>query len=160
MSQKIPINEATLAQLREFASTTLGLDIHPNAKHETVLARVQAAWNQDEITLPEEPPETGQAGASPQPVTDAQKPPAEDKVRVILAVTEEPGGEEPVPVGVNGRVMLIPRGKEVEIPRAYFDVLTQAITYRYMPQVDERGNDAGLDPTPRKVYLYPFQRVA
>ena len=76
-------------------------------------------------------------------------------MRVVLGVTEEAGGADPVQCGVNGKVMLIPRGIECDIPEAYFEVLQHAITYKY-----NALKDGGIDPMPRKVPLYPFQLLA
>lgn len=164
MTRKIPINEATTAQLRDFASLHLGLDIRPSAKHETVLARVQSAWDKEEIIVYGETEDERQSGPKPEPVTEEQRQKmrqqGDGKIRLLIGVTEEPGGEEPVPVGINGRVMLIPRDKEVAVPLPYFRALEQAITFKYIQQVDERGNDAGLNPAPRKVPLYPFQLLS
>ena len=42
-------------------------------------------------------------------------------VRIILE-----GDGEPVPVGVNGRIILIPRGEPVWVPEAYLSVLDNA----------------------------------
>jgi hypothetical protein len=158
MSQKrIPIAEASEAELRQFAETVLGMSIHPGAKIETVRAKVQAAWDKAEIVLPgDEVPKAAPPGVAPRPVTDSQQPPEQGKVRIIIQRTEDAGGDQPVPVGVNGRVMLIPRGKEVDIPIPYFKVLQKAITHRF----EDLGDGKGINPIPREVPLYPYQRVA
>ncbi len=153
--KKIPIGEATEDQLRLFAINTLGIDIKASAKEETVLARVKQAWDKPDITIAESESEHVASKAVPQPVTDAQKPTASGMVRLILGVTEEAGGNDPVPVGVNGKVMLIPRGIECEIPERYFEVLQHAVTHKYDPLPD-----GGMNPIPRKVPLYPFQVIS
>ncbi len=146
----IPIPEATEAQLREFASNTLGLELKPEYKFVTVRAKVEAAWDKPDILVAETAPVPEPAPSQPQ---ERQVTPG--MVRVILGVTEEAGGKDPVPVGVNGKVMLIPRGEECEIPESYFEVLEHAVTYRY-----DALKDGGMDPEPRKVPLYPFQRLS
>ena len=150
----IPITEATEPQLRSFAIDTLGFTINATAKIETVRARIQQAWNKPEIPIQESKPEPPQAEtkAGPQPVTDAQRAPGDGMVRLILGVTEEAGGADDVQVGVNGKVMLVPRGKEIEIPEAYFESLAHAVTHKY-----DALPDGGMNPIPRKVQLYPFQ---
>ena len=150
----ILIDEATEAQLRSFAIDTLGFTINATAKIETVRARIQQAWNKREIPVEDSAPEPAQAEtkAGPQPVTDEQKPLADGMVRLVLQVTEEAGGADDVQVGVNGKVMLVPRGKTVEIPEAYFESLAHAVTHKY-----DALPDGGMSPTPRKVPLYPFQ---
>ncbi len=156
--KKIPIDEATEPQLRAFALDTLGMTIKLTAKIETVRARIRQAWAKPDILVEDSASapvsEPAQAGvkATPQPVTDEQQGPAEGMVRLILGVTEEAGGADDVQVGVNGKVMLVPRGKQVEIPERYFEALAHAVTYKYDPLPD-----GGMAPEPRKVPLYPFQ---
>ena len=77
------------------------------------------------------------------------------KVKLIIHTTTEAGGKDPVPIGVNGRVMLVPRGKEVEIPHAYFEVLKNAKRFDYEPGPEGYG----LQP-PTEVQMYSFQRLS
>jgi hypothetical protein len=150
----IPIDEATEEELRTFALDTLGIGIKATAKLETVRARVRQAWDKPEIRVDDSEPLSKEvpSKASPQPVTDAQQAPAEGMVRLILGVTEDAGGADDVQVGVNGKIMLVPRGKEVEIPEPYFESLAHAVTHKY-----DALPDGGMNPIPRKVPLYPFQ---
>lgn len=152
----IPIGEATEAQLRAFATSTLGFTIKESAKFETVRARVEAAWNKPNIEVQESEPDDAMiaAAAAPQAVTADQQTPAKGMVRLILGITEEAGGNSPVEVGVNGKIMLIPRGEEVEIPEAYFQVLQHAVQDKF-----DMLPDGGMAPKPRKVPLYPFQVI-
>ena len=156
MNRQINIAEANHAELLKFARDTLGLNLPPNTKRETLLAKIGAAWNKDYITAPETPEaEAPQVGPQPQPQTADQDGPGKGMVRINIHITEEAGGNEPVTVGVNGKVMLIPRGKDVDIPESYFEVLQHAISHKYDPLPD-----GGMNPDPREVPLYPFQRVA
>ena len=150
----IPIGEATEAQLRLFALNSLGITIKETAKIETVRARVQAAWDKPEIPVTESEPESVQPGseATPQPVTEAQQAPTDGMVRLIIGVTEEAGGSDPVQVACNGKVMLVTRGVEVEIPEHFFESLAHAVMDKY-----DTMEDGGMNPVPRKVQLYPFQ---
>lgn len=150
----IPIGEATEDQLRLFAINTLGIDIKAVAKIETVRARVVAAWDKPDITVDEPKSEPAEASSkvAPKPVTDEQQAPEKNMVRLILLVTEEAGGADDVQVGVNGKIMLVPRGKPVEIPEPYFESLAHAVTHKY-----DALKDGGMDPIPRKVQLYPYQ---
>lgn len=159
MNREIKIADATDAQLRAFANGTLGFNLPANTKDTTVLARIKAAWDKDYILVAEESAaadgtQSGDAPPAPSAIKAAtdERP---EKVRIIINVTEETGGNDPVVVGVNGKVMLIPRGEEVEIPHPYFEVLKNAVTHKY-----EQLPDGGLNPVPREVSLYPFQRVA
>lgn len=150
----IPIDEATEAQLREFAADTLGIEIKVNAKVEQVRAQVEQAWDRD-IPVTEASPKPTLAGDQPVAVTDDQNPAEKGKVRINIGIQETAGGNDPVPVGVNGRIMLIPRGKNVDIPEAYLEALTHAVTFKY----DTGPDGIGMNPVPREVQLYPFQII-
>lgn len=158
----IPIEQADRDQLKEFAETYLGMNFPNNTKEETMRAKVKAAWSKPEIPVADREAQAeaaqaeveGQQGTPPPPVTaEQQRQP--DKVRVIIARTDEAGGDEPVPVGVNGRVMLVPRGEEVDIPPSYYEALQHAVKNIY-----ERDDQGNLVPEPRKVPAYPIQRIA
>lgn len=153
--KKIALKAATQAQLRAFAQAYLGMSFPPNAKTEAIRSKIRAAWTKEEIPIeaPEAVEDTPQ-GTRPPSVTAEQRPPGPQKIKIIIQRTDEPGGDEPVPLGVNGRVMLVPRGEEVEIPTAYFEVLKNAVTHRY-----EALKEGGLNPVPREVPMYPFQRI-
>lgn len=148
-ARAIPIAEATLAQLREFAQTHLGIELPPTANTAQARSQVRQAWAKDEIYVLDEP-ESEQAK---KPTARLGKQTGEGKVRLMINRTEEPGGDEPVPIGVNGRIMLVPRGEEVEIPRPYFLVLRNAIKHVY----DMHPNGKELLEKPREVPMYPFQ---
>lgn len=129
----VPIAKATAEQLRAFAQDYLGIFPDANAKVEQLRAQVKEAWGKDSIVVgaAAEQPEAAPAGTPPRPVTAAQQPPAKGKVKVHIPMTDRPGGREPVPVSVNGRAMLIPRGEECEIPYAYYEVLKNAVELQY-----------------------------
>ncbi len=150
----IPIAEATGPQLRTFAQDTLGIDIRAKDSAEQIRAKVQMAWDRD-IPVNEPNPAPTLAGDQPKPVTNEQLEPEEGMVRIFIGIQEEAGGSDPVPVGVNGRIMLIPRGKNVDIPERYLEALQHAVTFKYDPLEDGMG----INPVPREVQLYPFQVV-
>lgn len=129
----VPLAKATAEQLRTFAENYLGISPDANARVDQLRAQVQAAWGKDSIIVA---PAAGQepeapAGSPPRPVTAAQQPPPKGKVKIHIPMTDRPGGREPVPVSVNGRAMLIPRGEECEIPYAYYEVLKNAVELQY-----------------------------
>jgi len=154
MNRQVPIGEANATQLRAFAANTLGFTMPGNTKIETIRAKISAAWDKDYILVPEdESPPAFQEGQSPNPVTRDQAPVEPKKVKIIINLTEDVGGDQPVLVGVNGSVMLIPRGKEVDIPLPYFEVLKNAVAHKYEMMPDGQS----LNPSPRLVPLYPYQ---
>lgn len=154
----IKISEASAEQLRTFASASLGIEVHPNSNRETLISKISAAYDKDEIPVGDaDDGDQPLAGAPPRPVTDRQASrPKKGYVRIHIHVTEDPGGNEPVPVGVNGKAMLIPRGEDVDIKEEYFEVLKNAVQHKYEMMPDGKS----INPNPRKVPLYPFMRVA
>lgn len=154
--KKININDATEKQLRWFAEAYCGLAAFPgNTKIETIRSRVAAAWGKDEIIVQDDEENKPMVGYNPHPVLDSQQKPDRKIVRLIIQRTDEAGGDDAVPLGVNGRIMLVPRGKEVDIPAEYFEVLKNAVVHRY-----ESLPDGGMNPVPRPIQAYPFQRIA
>lgn len=153
--KKVDITEATHEQLLEFGRNTLGLSLQPNTGLDKLRAKIMEASDKPYITIAEAAPEAPQAGNEPVPVTAGQAPPGRNMVRINVAITEEAGGKDPVPVGVNGRIMVIPRGKDVDIPEEYYEALSHAIAYKY----DANEDGSGLNPEPRKVHLYPHQVI-
>lgn len=165
MTRTIPILEATADELRAFAQSHLGMSIHPSAKLETVLAKVQAAYFKDTIALPDadEPVELdaqADTDAAPkavhvQPTNRAAGTSSshDPKVRLRIEGHEGVGGKRSVPVGVNGVHMLIPRQKEVDVPYRYYLVLKNAVRTHY--QQDQETNDMIATEVP----AYPFQVV-
>lgn len=148
----IPIGDATEIQLRKFAQETLGIDIKSTHSLDKVRASVQSAWDRDIPVMGE--PEHGElAGDQPVPVSDRHFLPEDGMVRINIGIQEEAGGNDPVPVGVNGKIMLIPRGKDVDIPTRYLEALSHAVTFKY----DSLPDGMGINPVPREVQLYPFQ---
>lgn len=152
--KKIPLSEASEVQLRDFAEAYLGMTFPANTKPETIRAKVSAAWTKEHILVSEadENPKQTAPKAQPPKVNGSEAP---EKVKIIISRTDEAGGDEPVFVSVNGRGMLVPRGEEVEVPYPYFEVLNHAVKDVYEPL-----KDGGINPIPRKVPAYPFQRVA
>ncbi len=157
MNRKVKIADATHAELLKFCRESLGLNLPPNTKVTTLEAKIAIAWGKDHINLTvDDVAEAAPIGAQPQPATAAQASgPKEGYVRIKIHITEEAGGDEAVQVSVEGKLMLVTRDKEVDIPYAYYDVLSHAIAHRY-----EMLPGGGMNPIPREVMLYPFQVIA
>lgn len=166
--QQLPINDALPGQLRDFANSFLGMNLPGNTKPETVLAKIQSAWTNDFILIPidskelphdlvsaEEVSQEPEKAAAPPPPPAGYNGPKEGMIRVLVHASEEKGGSDPIPIGVNGQVMLVPRGKECDIPLPYFEALQNAEQHFYDPL--EGG---GVNPVPRVVKLYPYQVIA
>lgn len=165
MNEPIVINmrDATVAQLMKFATEALGLSVHPQTGREKIIARIETAgWQPD--TAASERTITIMAGDATAPAgkedaADTQAQPElsvkERDARIVtinIARTDEAGGDEMVPVGVNGSVMAIPRGQDAPIRWPYFVALLHAVKHLHEPT----GKNNEMDPNPRKVPFYPF----
>lgn len=150
----VKLAEASTAQIREYATISMGLEIHGNAGKNAILAKMQeAGFDRDEIQV--WPSHDQKAEKAKQSTAELAH---EDETgrkfyRVLIAEQDKPGGAEPVAVSVNGKAMFIPRGEPVNVPAEYFEVLQNAVEFIY-PEFD--GSDLGGLKAPRKVQSYPF----
>ncbi len=170
MKQKtVPWDEATLLELKMFAAQVLGMSAHPNIGEATLRAKIRQAYNGDEITImvdesgpkdasqadtPAAPSETPNDGKALRGTSAANDP----KVKITIAEVEGAGGKRPVPVGVNGVVMLVPRGRPVDIPYRYYEVMRHAIKRTY--EQDETTHEvisSDVPSYPMSVNLMPPQ---
>ena len=74
--------------------------------------------------------------------------------RILLHLDPRPGGDRPVPVGVNGNVMFIPRGKDCDVPLEHGQALLHAIEYHYEQNPDIEGGL--MDPIHVSAYPVSF----
>lgn len=154
MNERVSIEEATAAQLRDFATITFGLELKGSENKPTMLGKLETVgYGLDDI------PVMGDLTPGPAPVSSDGKVPTikndkgEECYKILIQRDGEAGGDEPVPVGVNGVLMYIPRGEPVLVPVAYVEVLNNAVQFIYEPT--ENGLKA-----PRQVTSYPHSLVA
>lgn len=158
--KKIPIAEATAAQLRTFAREVCGLpDVKDTANKQTLVAQIQAAWEHDFILASDEE-RTSKERSSKNRFADETPEKHPETVVVLIHGSEEPGGDRPVELGVNGQNMLVERNKDQEIPWAFFIALQNAEQHFHDPMPVNDQSNGGINPVPRKVMRYPFTRVA
>lgn len=74
-------------------------------------------------------------------------------VTVTIHRTDKPGGNQPVPIGVNGRNILVRRGTPVEMPLPFFLALKNAQQLIYTLHDDGKGDFSMEAET---VPAYPF----
>lgn len=161
----VQINEATPEQLFAFATLTLGLEPPPNAGTAKLRSMIQAAaYDKPTIRVPggdgggAKAPRIARPRGGPMRVLgDGQDP--EEKIWIRIPATKEPGGDLPVPVGVNGIVMLIPRDEDSAVPRKYVQVLLDAIEWQYDPEIDSNGKIIGVKSKPREVKAYQVDLI-
>ncbi len=166
-SRKIKIAEADYETLSNYCRDTLGIEVKAKTPLPALRAKVSTATGGNtEITIFEGEdispvikaaaaqqaeaiiPRANQGKPDPLKYDSDEEPP--ERVEVQIHVQDRPGGSEPVQIGVNGKLMLVPRNKRVSIPWAYFEVLSKAVETRYDPLPE-----GGLSE-PRYVHRYPY----
>lgn len=78
-----------------------------------------------------------------------------ERFAILIEEARDPNEVDPVPVGCNGRLYQIKRGKVVEVPLEVIDVLNHAVENKSIPKQDAHGNPAGYDVRPAR--RFPFQ---
>lgn len=173
--KRIPIEQATLEDLKAFATVVLGLELDGRATADSIRAKLKTAGYQLETipaevtemttkkqvygkdfrtgipTFTKQNPDTGETIIDP----DCPKKSPMLFARINIPITSKPGGDEPVAVGVNGRAMAIPRGKDVDVPMKYVEVLMNAKEMAYEEYDPTRDMLGGLG-MPSLVDSYPF----
>lgn len=154
--RKILLAEATADELRTFGHVFLGLEIKGNESRNVMLGKLsEAGYTLPFIQLTDPVVPTG-ATTMDGPRSIRTRPDGVREARIVVHVQDRPGGDQPVPVGVNGRHMLIPRGEPVFVPEPYIEALDHAEEYvydEYDPDLD--GGLGGLSQR-RTVKSYPF----
>lgn len=166
----IPIAEATPAQMRDFATKFLNLDLPADASDDTVRSAVAAAQPGAAIifgfpanapTEEEEQREAARLASAPDDVVAAASDGDRQvgtlgrndpryTIHIPVIETEDESGAMDVEVGVNGRAWQIKRGVDVSVPARVVEALKNArgLSIRHVP--DMHGN---VDVT-----TTPFQR--
>ncbi len=139
----VTLDDATLAQLREFAGKVGGIGEVGNLNSATLRTRLR------KITNPPHHITVGGADEAPSPAVQEPPPPvqlakpkveaakkiggsvSDPIVHLIVDMGTGKDGARPIKVGVNGNIMLIPRGKEVPVPYRYYLAMDIAVQTLY-----------------------------
>ena len=156
MTDRIKIADATPAQLREFGANTLGLELHGRETGAIMAAKfAEVGYNVDEIRLQE-------ATVVPSGVSNGDvafntriRADGVKEILINIHIQDKAGGDQAVPVGVNGKLMLIERGVPSWVPESYVEALDHAVEDVYDEYRGGTGNLGGLGKA-RKVLSYPF----
>lgn len=155
--KKVEIEAATVAQAKQFAEAFLNLEAEAKDKLPEIIAKLRAAnWLMPFILVPTTVKVDGApqaAGMQIRPHSDGVR----NEVKIRIYSNDKPGGTDPVPVGVNGSVMLIPRDKDVWVPEEYMRVLQNAIEVSWPEYDGEKDMIGGLHDDQRRMVLsVPF----
>lgn len=145
------IEDATPEEMRQFARV-MGLEVGDGEQKRTVTEKlITSGYTSDEISIFEHvsPRTTAKAG-----VFKDEK--GRDCMMILIPEEDSPGGQDDVPIGVNGVVFQVKRGVPVALPLEYIEVLNNAVEFIY-PQT--RDGQRGM-VEPRKVPAFPYQIVS
>jgi len=163
---RILIESATPKQLRDFAEIVLGLEIKGNENAAIMKGRlVEAGYAVDTITdIAKDNENASQNALQPSMVNESRRigENGSPETRIIIPESERDAGDMPVPVGVNGVTILIPRGLPSWVPDEYVEALRNAVEFVYdefKGQKAANGIDLGGLSKPREVQSYPFSIV-
>lgn len=152
MSKEIPLKNATVAQLREYAGNVMGLHLEENLRQPQIVSKIrQANPDLQSITVFDESGDDAPVKATP-PTPAGPTPPRPGRTRLMIQTSEITGGDRPIQVSVNGSMMLIPRGELVDVPDPFAEVLKNAVETRYEERRDADGN---IIMVPRHVARFP-----
>ena len=154
---RIPIAKATDAQIRDFCDVQQ-LELAGTTRS-AMLAALSSAWEHDHILAPAAAPEPADSAAPAGAVSP--RPQAQQRVStglgeddpkwlVEIGETEMIGGKDPVPVGVNGRAVVLQRNMRILLPHRYKLALDLAI--RETVEQDERSHEISTS----RVRNYPL----
>lgn len=152
------LSECTLSEIRGFLSDVIGIpDLHGRETLVQLQAKlIQVGYNFKFITVPfEYAASIPDAVRASDPERERVNADGTKSFRIIVQTSDKVGGDRPVPVGVNGRIMLIPRGTPVWVPEPYVSVLQNAVEYSY-DEYDANTNMFGGLTNQKAVPSYPF----
>ncbi len=172
----IPLADATTEELMTFATVVLALEIPEKGRNTKtkLTALIKQAYNGDMLTIPvpegaeavQAKPTPGPApsgakseGDAPEHVQEMEKNPDDPNhpsnvmETIFIDSNEDPGGDQPVWISVNGQGIWVPRGKEVDLKYKFIHVLENAKRTVY-EQIEENG-----PLVPRSVDAYPWRRI-
>lgn len=132
---QVNISEATIDQLREFATVHQGLDLPKTANRAVVISQLRAAGFEADMI---EVTETAAISKAKRAGTDGDGLKSGFS-KVIINEGNEEDGDQPVFLGCQGVGIRVPRGKEVVIANKYVEVLKNAKRDRRNEHGDKIG---------------------
>ncbi|WP_019558483.1 SAP domain-containing protein [Thioalkalivibrio sp. ALE12] len=137
------LNTMTVAQLREFAADR-GITLKSNGSKDEVIATILAAGDDEPEPMSDAEQEMRAAKAAPG-----------ERVEIMVHAGGGPEGQDPVKVGLNGKMFLINRDQWVKVPKGVLGILDNA----KQTVMEEAGTDAdgAIKYRERTVRRYTFQ---
>lgn len=149
-----PLAEATRDDLLAFARDVQNIEVRENASRTTIVQRLKDAGYAEDFIVVSDAGEAKAFSRSIDPDIAARKAELRgQRVRILIENSEGIDNSRHVPVGVNGYVINIERGVEVEIPLEHYNALMLA--NKQVPIVDRDLQIVGY----RTVPMYPVRTL-
>ena len=121
----IPVDDATLEQLRSFLDVVLDVKYDSKAKEKALRDQLKDLGHA-EITVMIDPPDMPDVAAPADPVVTR-----EPMVKLTIHPGDGKGGDEKFPIAWKGRLIALERGKQSTIPYKYYLILRDAVGEDY-----------------------------
>ena len=153
-NKTIIVAEATAAQLRDFGALAFGMDLSGRENVNQMIAKLKlVGFTGEQFAVEDDTSADDQSEKVHVPLGESVVG-GKKMIRVNINISEKSGGDQAVPLSVNGVAMIVERGVDSDIPEPYFEVLQNA--KQSIPITDRDGHITGY----RNKYAYPFSRVA
>lgn len=151
-TRQIKFEDASIEDLRLFAKQSLGFELHKNCNLDTAREKVREAFQGPwfVIDIPADQIDAEQK---------AKDAILEKKQIVEFSALDEPGGQDPVPVSINGRAKYIIRGVPAAVAKKYLLVIDGAERHAYTQTYDAKGRESGISLLPKRTKSYPYSVI-
>lgn len=149
---------ASKSELLYHAGSILSLEVDESMTKEALISLIkQAQGDENQDIILKDDPEAFQAEEGVEALHAPTDEIPEVSMVEIMLIKRENDPEEGQPVTVNGRTMIIPRGKRVRVPRRYVEALQNAVEV-HIRQTENR--DGTVTNETYEVPGTPFQVFA
>ncbi len=152
--EKKPLEDASDAELRTFATDFMQLEIAQSATRTQMLAQLSKVWKQPFINVAAEAQAAQTGEVKPEVVRKDLTPRYQDDPVVLckIGTTSYPGGEEPAAPNVNGIQLVVPRQVPLRLPYRVYLALKDS--YEDFTRPDANGH-----PVTTRTTNFPFEEV-
>lgn len=153
-TKTVKLNDASTDDLAKYAREVMGLTIHSATGRDKLIAKMREVEpSLTSIALPDEAPRMAAApaeAAGPVRYKTSQTGSFKGELIHRINIAADEKDPHPVKAAVNGVAMLLPRGKDIEVPAPFVRVLKAAVRTNY-----HQTEDGELIPSEQQAY--PFQ---
>ena len=161
----VPFNDATEAQLREYARDALQISIHHKAGMDTIRQQILAV-HQGDIMVADEIEEAAdhdpvtvllKPDGTPVTMKDIEQTSAYDPVvNITISPHDGEGGMRPIGVGCGERHILFEVNKPIDVKYRHYEILKNAVRQNISQSAP--GSDVDLIVSPMQTHAFTVNR--